>query len=64
MSFRVMRIRAGMTQTEVANALNVDRSSITHWERGDCLPRAVQLPKIAKLFGCTVDDLLKQEKEC
>ena len=54
------RERAGLTQNEVALLINVDRSAIAKWETGVCMPRLTNLFKLAKLYGCTVDDLMKE----
>ena len=39
--------------------LNVDRSTIAKWETGEAMPRADKLPEIAKILGCTIDDLFE-----
>lgn len=39
-------------------ALGVSLSTVGMWESGKNDPRANMLPKIANLYGCTVDDLL------
>ena len=58
MSFLSERKRANITQQEVAKALDVDQSSVSLWERGINLPRASLLPQLAKLYNCTIDELL------
>ena len=64
MSFLAQRERAGLTQKETADALGVDQSAVSLWENGKNYPRAAQLVKLASLYGCTVDELLKEEVEC
>lgn len=59
MSFREMRKRAKLTQQEAAAKFGVDQSTIHAWEVGKWNPRTVLLCKIAAVYGCTVDDLLK-----
>lgn len=59
--FVVCRTRAGLLQEDVSRALNIDRSTVALWETGRTLPRADRLNAIAKLYGCTVDDLLSKE---
>ena len=61
MSFSSAREKAGMTQTEAAKALGVNQSAVSFWESGKTQPRSAQLPKIAKLYGVTVDDLLRED---
>lgn len=55
---RALREKAGMTQEALSQALNVDRSTVAKWETGDALPRAKDLPDIARVLNCTVNDLL------
>lgn len=49
------------TQNEVAKILGVVPSAVSKWERGLAKPRADKLVEIAKLYGCTVDELLVDE---
>lgn len=59
----LLRMRAGLTQREVANRLGVNPSTVTHWEKGRNFPTVSCLPKLAELYGCTVDELLECKKE-
>lgn len=59
MSFLSAREKAGMTQKEVAKAVGVDQSAVSFWETGKTAPRASILLILAKLYGVTVDELLK-----
>ena len=63
MSFSSAREKAGMTQNEVAQALGVNQSSVSFWESGRNQPRAKQMVKLAKLYGVTVDELLREEDQ-
>ena len=58
MIFKQKREEVGMTQSELAQKLNVDQSTVCLWETGKTLPRASMLPRIASLFKCSVDELL------
>lgn len=51
-----------MTQRELAYLLGVKRTTVTMWETNRAKPRADKLPALAKLFGCTIEELL-QSKE-
>lgn len=56
------RLRGAIpTQNEVAKTLGVSPSAVGKWEQGRAKPRAALLPAIAKLYGCTVDELLADE---
>lgn len=46
------------SQKEVAKALGVGQSAVSKWEKGLAKPRADKLPAIAKLYGCTIEELL------
>lgn len=63
MSFAHARISKNLSQKDVATAVGVDQSTVCLWETGKTMPRAGLLPKLAKLYGCTVDDLLRQKDE-
>lgn len=63
MSFKIMRIRAGLTQPQVSEALGIPQSTIACWETGRALPRADKLPALAKLFKCSIDELLKGDEK-
>lgn len=64
MSFKIEREKAGMTQLEAAKMLGVSQPTIACWETGRSNPRFAMLNDIAKLFGCTVDDLMVKEEDC
>ena len=59
--FRKKREEVGLRQEDVAEKLGLDQSAISMWETGASLPRTKLLPKIAILYGCTVDDLINSE---
>ena len=46
------------SQTEVARLLGVRPTTVSKWENGVSKPRADKLPKIAELYGCTIEELL------
>lgn len=56
---RERRLRGAIpTQREVAKILGVKASAVSKWERGVSKPRADKLPILAKLYGCTIEELL------
>lgn len=63
MRFAELREKAGLTQKQAAAALGVYQSAISFWETGANNPRVSMLPKIAALYGCTVDKLLEEQQE-
>lgn len=58
MSYLECRKKAGMTQSDVARKLGITESSVCQWETGATHPSTKRLFEIAKLYGCTVDELL------
>ena len=53
------RLRGAIpTQREVALILGVKESAVSKWERGLSKPRADKLPTLAKLYGCSIEELL------
>lgn len=60
------REKVGLTQQELANELGVVQSTVAMWETQNSLPRADKLPALAKVLGCTIDELLKgdEKDEC
>ncbi len=57
MNIRKFRMSAGLTQDVLAFKLGVKRQTISMWETGESAPKTEMLPEIAKIFGCTIDDL-------
>ena len=58
------RLRGAIpTQREVAEILGVKGSTVSKWERGLSKPRADKLPTIAKLYGCSIEELLADTTE-
>lgn len=57
-SIKLFREKAELTQEALAQMLGVDRSTVAKWETGEALPRAGKLPELARILGCSVDDLL------
>lgn len=53
-----MRKKENMTQAELAHRIGVAQPTVAGWEANKRCPRPDMLVKLAKLFDCTVDDLL------
>ncbi|WP_410675473.1 helix-turn-helix domain-containing protein [Amycolatopsis sp. cmx-4-68] len=51
------RKKACFTQESLAHALNLDPTTVGHWERGRTEPLPYKRPKLAKLLGVTPDEL-------
>lgn len=63
MGFRSARLKAGKKVQEVAEHMGVTDGAVYQWECGFCLPTANRLNKLAEFYGCTVDELLREEED-
>lgn len=54
---RQLRLRAGLTQEQLASALGLGPQSVSKWETGAALPDITLLPLLAETFGVSIDDL-------
>ena len=54
------RVRCQMTQEFVAEHLGVSRQAVSKWENGTSDPSTSNLLALAKLYGISAEELLKQ----
>lgn len=54
------RLKKGLTQENLANLLNVSKSTIGMWETGARKPDIIKLKKLAVILDCSVDSLLSE----
>lgn len=57
-NIRYYRKQARLTQLELADKLNVDRSAVTHWEKGTFQPNKEHIRKMARVLKCKKDELM------
>lgn len=55
---RQMREKAGLTQGDLADKLDISRPAVSSWESGKIRPRLNKLQQLADLFDTTVADLM------
>lgn len=60
MRIKTLREAAGLRSGDLAEKMGVVPACVTNWERETALPRARQLPQLAEVLGCTVNDLFEQ----
>lgn len=58
---KLYRMEKGMTQKELADALNISYVNISQWERGKRNPKIETLQKIAEILGISTADFLEME---
>ena len=61
---KIYRLRSekGMSQTDLAEALNVSRQSISKWETDAATPELDKLIKLGEVFGVSLDELVLDKK--
>lgn len=57
-----LRKEKGLSQGELADALEVSRQSVSKWETDSSVPELEKLVKLGELFGVTLDELVKGER--
>ncbi|MBQ3755416.1 MAG: helix-turn-helix transcriptional regulator [Clostridia bacterium] len=53
-----MRKESGLSQTQLANALNLTVKTISHWETGYTEPSIKQILELSEFFKVPLEDLL------
>ncbi|MBQ8309942.1 MAG: helix-turn-helix transcriptional regulator [Clostridia bacterium] len=54
-----LRKERGMTQAELAEKMGVTDKAVSKWERDLSYPDVALLPRLAELFGISVDELMQ-----
>ena len=57
-NLKIFRKRKGLTQENVAEALNIVRQTISKWEKGISVPDADMLIKLAEILDVSVSELI------
>ena len=58
---RSLRIKAGLTQLDIAEKLDVSAAAIGAWENGRAKPRLTKLGQLAELLGTSAADLMGED---
>lgn len=53
---RSLRLQAGVSQTEMANAVGVTKQAVAHWEAGKRMPRGNHLARYVDALGALRDE--------
>lgn len=63
MLMRIQELREGqgLTQAQLGAHMGVAQNVISQWENERSLPKTRQLPLLASVFDCTIDDLFRRE---
>jgi DNA-binding XRE family transcriptional regulator len=57
LTLKTLRINKGLRQADMAAKLNVNRKTISAWEKGKSLPAVDMIDAICELFGVSYDDI-------
>ena len=57
-----LRKKAGLSQEELADKLNVSRQTVSKWELGDSTPDFDKIVPLCNIFGITTEELLRDKK--
>ena len=60
-NLKKLRMACGLTQKELAEKLGVAQCTVAFWEQGSKYPTADKLPALARLLGCSIDDLYREQ---
>lgn len=58
-----LRKEKGLTQEELSQKMEVSAQAVSKWENDQTCPDIASLPKLAKILGVTVDELLSGKEE-
>lgn len=58
-----LRTQNGWTQVKLAKTLGVSSKTVSKWERGNGFPDVTLFPKMAEVFGVTIDYLMLGEEK-
>ena len=53
-----LRREKNYTQEQLAELLGVSRQAVSKWESDSAYPETEKLIRLAKLYGCSLDELL------
>ncbi len=58
-----LREEKEMTQSDLAQKLDVSDKAVSKWENGQAIPRMDTFEKLAEILGTTIDDILSASKD-
>lgn len=60
MKIRSLRTKAGLSEGQLAASMGVATQIVKAWECETYLPHARELPRLAQVLGCNIDDLYEE----
>lgn len=59
--FERFRRKNLLTQTELAELVGLSVQAVCRWEKGDSTPTVPTLQQLAKIYGVSMEDLLRKD---
>ena len=63
MTLRERREALNLTQAALAKKLDIDQSTVSLWETRNGVPLKKYRRKLARLFNCSAEELVREETE-
>ncbi len=60
---REIRKSLGISQSELAQKVNVNQTAVSQWERGIVTPSLDNAKRLADVLGCTIDELYADDRK-
>ena len=57
MRIQALREEANLTQAQLAVQMGTNQNTVSNWENEVSLPKSRDLPLLAKVLGCSINDL-------
>lgn len=61
---QLLRKQNGYSQEQLADKLGIARQTISKWETGQSVPELSGLIALSRLYGVTIDRMVKEDDEC
>lgn len=61
---QLLRKQNGYSQEQLADKIGIARQTISKWETGQAVPELNGLIQLSKLYGVTIDRIVKDNDEC
>lgn len=61
MNLKTLREKRGLSQAQLGDRINVDKSSICKWETGKSTPLRKYRAALCKALGCTEAELMGEQ---
>jgi len=62
-TIKAMRKKSKLTQTDIAQLLQIHQTAVSQWEKGRTLPDVLSLKRLSELFCVPMESLLKGDAE-